>query len=280
MIRRPAVLFIFVVSAVIVGESVLAQGSTDSQLGQSRRELERTDELIVHAREAVRISNSAIAAQALDRAEKLQAGAREAHRNREYPMALSLTRKAREQASLAISNSRLSEQLEGVVQGRLERAREMLERVRETLPTPLSPALATILDQARTNLSQALEFYRQRRFRAAVKLVEQVEQAARRLTSIAQLTNRAEGEFDRRAENVLRLIEHARELLVDCGSAQSREHLEHAEETLRLARRLHSDNQPRAAQMAQSGQRGRLARRAGVSGGAGGASAAMSAPER
>jgi hypothetical protein len=183
---------------------------------------------------------------------KLQQGAWTAFRNRAFPLALELTRKAREQASLAISNSRLSEQLEGVVLSRLERAREMLERAREVLPVPMGPTVTNILEQARNNLAQGWEFYRQRRFRAAVKLVEQVEQAARRLMSIAQSGQRDAEIFRRRLENVERLMEYARELLAECGSDIGREHLNRAEEAFSRAREFQARNQPRAALMALS----------------------------
>jgi len=261
MTRNLIVVLLSLALLVAASGTVIAQGDQDPQLGQLRHEMERTDELIAYAREAVRTSNSAIAAQALDRAEKLQVGAREAYDNRAYLLALSLTRKAREQASLAISNSRLSEQLEGVVLSRLERAREMLERAREALPTPMGSTAEIILEQGRNNLAQAWQFYRQRRFKASVKLVEQVEQAARRLTSIARLSQQAGESFQYRLENVKRLLEYARDLLSDCDSEVGQEHLRHAEDAARMAREFHTRNQPRAALLAL-GQAREAARRA------------------
>jgi hypothetical protein len=227
--------------------SALAQGGWDSQLGQLRHELDRTDEMIAHAREAVRGSGNALAAQSLDRAVKLQEAAREAYAQRAYALALELTKKAREQAGAAISNSRLAGQLEGVVQNRLERAREILERAREGLPPVLPPTVSIMFEQARNNLTQAWQFYRQGQFRAALKLVEQVEQAAQRLQSIARLHGEDTGEFEHRLENVLRIVEHAREMVSGCDSDAAREHLRQAEEALSMARQLNGDGRSGAA---------------------------------
>ena len=119
-----------------VSGTSLAQGDPEQNREQLRMELQRTTELIAQARLAVQVSGSAIAAQALERAEQLQQGATKAFDAQAYLLCLSLTRKAREQASLAISSSRMAEQLEGVLQGRLERAEEALQRVREQLATP------------------------------------------------------------------------------------------------------------------------------------------------
>jgi hypothetical protein len=250
MIRKNSIIFVGFLVLVIAGQTALAQGGNDSQLGRLRQELDRTDEMIAQARELVQLSQSALAAQALERAVTYQNSARDAFRGQRYAMASSLTRKAREQASLAISNSRLSEQLEGVVQGRLERAREMLERARDALPTPLDPTVQTLLENARNNLTLAWQFYRQKSYKASAKLIEQVEQAANRLMNIARHRSRAASEFEQREENMLRLLEHAQELVADCDSKPAPEHLEQARHNFETARRLKSENQPRASMMA------------------------------
>ncbi len=245
---RNLTIAIFVIILVGATGAAFAQGGNgDSQLGQLRHELDRTDDLIDQAREAVRISNSAVAAQALSRAETFQSEARQAYQNEAYVLSLALTKKAREQAGLAISNGRLSEQLEGVVHSRLEKAREMLDRAREELPSPPEPAAAALLDQARNYLAQASEFYHQRRYRAAIKVVEQVEQVAQRLAGMARQAHQAGETYQHRVENVERLIEYARDLLTECGSERGLELLQHAESSLRQARQFDADSQSRAA---------------------------------
>ena len=80
---------------------------------------------------------------------------------------------------------------------------------------PPGPTAAALLDQARNYLAQAAEFYHQRRYRAAIKVIEQIEQIAQRLTAIARLAHQDGEAFEHRYGNVERLIEYARDLLSD-----------------------------------------------------------------
>ncbi|MEW5796772.1 MAG: hypothetical protein AB1772_10485 [Candidatus Zixiibacteriota bacterium] len=247
MIRKLLIFTIGLALFVSMPDGVVAQGDPQQNREQLRYELQRTDDLIAQARMAVQSSGNALAARALEQAEQLQSGARRAFDGGTYLLCISLTRKAREQASLAISISRQAEQLEGVLQGRLERAHDNLERVRDELPTPLNPTMSTLVDQARYYLAQAWEFYRQGRFLACAKLVEQVEQTIRRLASLAQLGEQAGESFQYRLENVQRLLEYAREQVADCDSEAGREFLGQAERSLGQARDFHAQNQIRAA---------------------------------
>ena len=79
MINTRFLILSAVMVAVFFGVAA-GQGDAGSQIDQLRKELNRTNELISHAREAVRASDNAIAAQALERAIKLQAAAWEAFR--------------------------------------------------------------------------------------------------------------------------------------------------------------------------------------------------------
>jgi hypothetical protein len=240
---------------------VYGQGGQEQRREQCRQELQRTDELIGEARAAIQSSSNAIGAQALERAEQFQRGAREAFGQDAFVLATGLTRKAREQASAAISRSRQSEQFEGVLNGRLERAKDDLERARDRFEPPLDPTVATLYDQARNYLAQAWEFYRGRKFRAAGKMVEQVEQATRRLQNLSKSAQGGDESFEFRLQAVERLVEYSRELLADCGSQTGRQQLDQAAESLRQARELQADNRSRAA-LAALGSARQAARRA------------------
>ncbi len=224
--------------------AVRGQGNREQQRELCRLEMQRTDDLIAEARMAVKNSESALAAKALERADQLQAGARKAFASDALILTVSLTRKAREQASAAISTSRMAEQLEGVLNGRLERAQENLDQVHDELGTPLNPTASALYDQARNFLAQAWEFFRGRRFLAAGKMVEQVEQATRRLRTLARNGQGGNAEaFELRLDNVQRLVEYAQEILADCGSKTGREQLGRAEQSLQRARDLRAQNQ-------------------------------------
>ena len=241
--------------------AVRGQGDREQQRELCRLELQRTDDLIAEARLAVQNSESALAAKALERAEQIQAGARKAFASDALLLAKSLTRKAREQAGAAIATSRMADKLEGVLSGRLERAQENLDLVRDELGSPLSPTASALYDQARNFLAQAWEFFRGRRFLAAGKMVDQVEQTIRRLRTLAQSGQGNSEAFELRLDNVQRLVEYARELLADCGSKSAREQLGRAEQSLQRARDLRAAGQNLVA-LAALGNARQAARRA------------------
>jgi hypothetical protein len=246
MIRLMIYIATVFIAVILIGQSVLAQGNNGQQ-GQLRRELERTDELIVRAREAVSASDDALAAQALERAVTFQKTAYTALEQTQYVLALTWTKKAREQASAAISNSRMAGQLDGVVNVRLERARDLLDRVREAIDGPLTPGMTIAFEQARNSLAQAWEFYRRGQMRAAAKLVEQVEQSVQRLQNMAREYNQSAQEFDFRYDNVLQSLEQAKLMLVECQSPVARDQLDQAEQMLQLARQMRGEDHPEAA---------------------------------
>lgn len=242
---RLVVNILVVLTVVLLPVVSLAQGN-GNQYGQLNRELDRTDDIIEQAREAVTSSNSALGALALQRAVTLQESAWSEYGQGQghYASSLILTKKAREQASVAISNSRMADQLDGVVNSRLERAQDQLERVRESLDGAVSNGITNAYDQAKTNLVQAWEFYRKGQIRAAAKLVEQLEQSIQRLQNMVRAYNQSSQEFELRYENVLRMVEQAKEAVVDCESQLAREQMTRAEESLSNARRLFGDNHP------------------------------------
>jgi hypothetical protein len=246
MIRLMTYLTTVLIAVFLVGQSAVAQGDYGQQ-GQVRSQLERTDELIIQARDAVRASSDALAAQALERAVTFQKAAYTAFNGAAYGKALVWTKKAREQASAAISNSRMAGQLDGVVNARMERARDLLERAREALDGPLTPEMTIAFEQARNSLAQAREFYGRGQMRAAAKLVEQVEQAIQRFQNMVREHNQSAQEYEFRYENVLQAMEQAKLMLADCESAVAKEQMAQADEMLQVARQMHSEEHHEAA---------------------------------
>ena len=244
MLRNSTILLLALVLALLLTGSVTAQSHGADHV---RRELERTDQQIQQAGEAVHASNSAVAAQAVQRAISLQESAWEAFEAGSYAVALTLTRKAREQLALAVSNSRQTEQMEGVVQRRLERAADLLDRAQVALAGYDRQDLTALLESARVGLERGWEFFRGRQYRPALKLAEQVEQAAQKLLELAQQSQRLESEIQRWNENVERQLEYARELLAGCESRPGQEHMRRAEHTYQLARELYQNGNLKAA---------------------------------
>jgi len=254
MLRKLHIVLTILATLVLLCSQTFAQGGQN--IDRVRQELERTDELIQQAREIVLGSNSAVASQALDRAVALQDQAWGDFHGQRYGQAYVLTMKARGQVTLAASNSRQTEQLEGVVQAKLEKAGELLQRAHDALSGYPGDNLGALFDNARTNLDRAWEFFRGRSYRPALKLAEQVDQAARKLLDLAQEARRLDSEYGRWTENIDRLLEYVRELVADCESRAGRTYLEQAEQARSSAASLYADGHISAALQALKQARG------------------------
>lgn len=246
MLHKLHITAALVLAVIMLGTPVSAQNGPNGDV--VRQELERTDELIQQAREVVLSSNSVIAAQALDQAVALQTQAWDEFSGRRYGQAYAFTKKARDRAALAVSNSRQTEQLEGVVQAKLEQAGDLLQRAHDALAgNAVDNNLGALFDNARNNLDRAWEFFRGRSYRPALKLAEQVEQAAQKLMDLAQEGQRLDADYHRWAENVDRLLDYARDLGTTCDSRAGHVYLEQAEKARAAAESLYADGHPAGA---------------------------------
>ncbi len=206
-----------------------------------RTELERTNHILERVREVVRTSSSPSAALVLEQAVRLQ---RQAWENfgmgtsEGYKFASKLTQAAREQAHKALSIARLSEQGEETVLRKLERTKELLTRVHESLRGSADESLKTLFESARRQLRQAWEFYRAREYRPALKLVNQVEKTVRRLLKNANRHQNRQANFERRVETVRELLSRVRERIGDCKSEAAERVFKQAEESFHKALEL------------------------------------------
>ncbi|HUV30561.1 MAG TPA: hypothetical protein VMY05_05690 [Acidobacteriota bacterium] len=202
------------------------------------QQLRETDDVLQRARNAVRSSNNPIAEQTLVQAIRLQESAWESFAAGSYQTAMFLTRQARERAMSALTVGRQAQQYEGVLQRRLERAADMLDRVRDHLSELKDEPLNAIYENALTNLDRAWEFYRTGQHRPAVKLADQVEKAAEKLLSRRNAELRNRQQFRQRLENMERLLEQAEITTENCESEVAPRLMERAENTVRVAEEL------------------------------------------
>ncbi|MDH4157080.1 MAG: hypothetical protein OEW00_07385 [candidate division Zixibacteria bacterium] len=213
---------LFVCLLTLVGTSVPAQtGQMGSQISKLRMELERTDQIIERAREAVRVSQSPVARISLEKALQLQNLAWENFRTgttEGYKAALLLTRQAREQAQNAMSYGRVTEQNTDLVLRRLEKVDDMVDRLKESLQEDSDRNFQGVYDAARNNLDKAWEFYRSGQYRPALKLANQVERALRKIWQAANRNQRQAENVYRQLERVGELVESVRVSVVECSS--------------------------------------------------------------
>ncbi len=222
------ILIYTLLTTVLLVMATAVRAQSNQQLEMARHELERTDEIIQRATEAVMAVNSPIAIAALEKARTLQSTARNyLHGGHPY-MAYKQTLKAREYAKKAIAASRLSEQGENVVLRKLERANELLGRAKELLGTSSDSRLNAVYESARNNLNRAWEFYRARNYRPALTLANQVIKASQQIISALNQEIRKHADFERRYEMVGDAIEKARQAVVTCTAPKARQLVDQA----------------------------------------------------
>jgi len=229
----------------LLATSGLAQ--TNAQRDKIRTELERTDEVIERANDAARSSNTPVAAPSLQKAIELQKQAWGYFKGNSFDLAYRYTMDARDLAKKALVRSRLTEQGETVVQRKLERAAELLERAKEAMPPGPDGRLYAIYESAKNNLNRAWEFYRIQQYRAALKLANQVINAGQDILNAANRQIRRYAEFERRSEAVAELIAKAREKIAECTSDEALRLIEQADKMYQLSRELVSEGKYAAA---------------------------------
>lgn len=227
---------------LMTGSQLMAQtGTLDSRIGMIEMELFRTQRLIQTVAEAIHSTDNPIAAVTLEKAMQVQTRAKAAFLERTeigFKTALILTMKARELAKAALSNLRQTDQFEGAVARKLERAQELLTRAGEFVGQSRSDDLRTLFEASRNNLQRGWEFYRNRRYRPAVKLADQVEKTARRILHMVGGGDADRRQYERRWETIqTSLVEISREL-ENCESSRSEQQVTQAQAALKQAQEM------------------------------------------
>jgi len=232
---------------------VVGQGQGEVSRGMLVSELERLDELILLADDAVRVSGSV-------QGEVQLAGAK-ALRDEASPIVMSqgssptelnaagqMIRQAREMAKSALASARYSQQKQDVVQRKLERANELLQRTKEQLSLrEKTQPMLTLYETAEDNLRNAWEFYRNGEYRPALKLANQVENAIRSIVNAANRDAQGTGSFERYSESVKQLLEGTRHQIAECDSETAIRLMEEAQVSYDQARDLMSEDKPQGA---------------------------------
>jgi len=176
--------------------------------------LDRTDEIIQRAKDAVSESGSERAQNLLEMALRLQKLARDItgtidNNNLEvYALrAGQCTINAREKAQRAIAVTRQAEENDDYVRGRLERTDDLIRRVGEKVGDSLPRGLSLLLDTSREKQERALELYRNRRLRAALQLTLQTERTLKEAASQAGSLFKSERRYQSHVDRYFTLWE-------------------------------------------------------------------------
>ena len=248
--KRTLLINITILLAILIpAAGILAQGQQVRERLQSQ--LERTEEILVRAREMVQSTKSSQAKVAYDDARRLQDMAMDQFRQgpggQHWEMAAKLTMQARQRAQTALTAARTSEQNETALVRLLERTEEMLQRARGLIGETDIDALPTLYQSAKNNLDRAWEFYRDGQYRASLKIANQVERAAEKLLQQANRTARSEDNFQRRREQVGNAFALYQGRLDDCDSGTAARLMEQARAALQTAERFANEGNLQAA---------------------------------
>ena len=248
---KKTVLLTILILLLFAAQNLFAQGNFQQNArSYVRMELERTDQMLQRAGDAIRGGNSPIARANYDKAKEIQEMAWNQFRKETlegYQAALKLTRMARQQAGTALSNSRQTEQYEGVILQKLERAGDLLERAKEAVELSDNANLQAIFDLASENLTKAWEFYRNGDYKPALKLVNQVVKTIEKILSSFNDQLRKEGFYERHRDRISQMLQNNRQLINQCGSEEGQAFMLQAENAFKRAEELSDEKHYRAA---------------------------------
>ena len=240
---------ISIVGATIIFVVAALNASAIAQTGlvgdRVRLEIERTDQILNEAK--INSGNSPLGQETIQRAEEIQLQARNLFQQGRYRMALELTLRAREQLRAAMRRTSIAEESDQVVLRRLERAAELLDRVGSTISPDTDRGQRALYDAARENLQKAWDLYRGGRFRPAMKIVDQVENNARKILRRSERLGKWNDAFERRLQAASDHLAELEDRVENCESESARTLLEQARHSLELARKLADEKNISAA---------------------------------
>jgi flagellin-specific chaperone FliS len=201
---------------VILPLMLLAAGIVSAQnphdFAALRAELEKTDEVIVQAREAVAESGSERALAQLTVAEKFQERAwtlgNAAIADNNVPLAVrakKFTEKARQRAEQAIAITRQAEENDDFVRRRIEATDEMIAAAQEKLTGDAPAEFRVMFDSARDKQQRALEFLQSRRLKMALQMTLQAQKTLNRVLDGLGLQDKAQKEYEALQERYISL---------------------------------------------------------------------------
>lgn len=238
----------FVILIAIATPFSYAQNGNRPVLRETvRKDLERTDAVIERAKQAIERSNAPVANQSLTSAISIQGKAWEQFQLDYLRIARQMTLEARELAKQAMSRARIVEQGEEELSRRLDRVEEALARIAEVHPSNDNSPFGSLYMLTKENLRRAREFYNDKQYIAAYRLMKQVERSIWRLTRAAKRDGRWFEQYENRAMEVSDLIDRVKDQIAECGVASAETLLSQAEETFKRAEEFADKDQLKPA---------------------------------
>lgn len=216
-------------------------------------ELDRTDQVLDHAREVVGASESERARTVLANAEQAQAVARalfaECGRTnlRACEGSHKATTRARREALHAIQIARDQSGLEQEAGRAIERVAHLLDEALVMAGEHPDPRTDRLLDEARSHLERAREQYQARQFAVAIELALAAERLVRQALDLGERGDVNPERVLRELERTDRLLERASPEIRDSGNERAMRLLDQAIELQMRAHRQFDERRPLVA---------------------------------
>ena len=195
---------------IVVGIPLFLVNAAEAQIKENiERELEKTDAVIVRAKEAVWASRNPKAENLLKMAEILQNKARDNFHLLRYRLTLKLTLEARKKAYVAIGFTKKDEENENLVLKAIERTDQIISRAKEVGNRLKNRRTSSLLEMAINNQQKAKEFFKEHKLKMALKFTLKARETAQKVLSLTNKGKRLDRLARKELEITDRFIEKA-----------------------------------------------------------------------
>ena len=202
--------FVFLFLLIVTGITLVLVNTAEAQIRENvRRELEKTDAVIVRAKEAVSESRNPKAENLLEMAVNLQNKAKDAFSMIRYKLAIELTLMARKSAYEAIGFTKRDEENENLVLKAIERTDQIISKAKEVGSELENKRIFSLLEMAINNQQKAKEFFKEHKLKAALKLTLKAREMAQKVLNLANKEKRLDRLAQKELERTDRLIRKA-----------------------------------------------------------------------
>ncbi len=175
------------------------------------QDLERTERIIVEAKQLVSESGNPRSAGYVERAVFLQDKAWSYFHNGNYKLAEEFTFMARTHAQKAVGLIRSGQDNQSLVEREIEKTDDMISKVRDQIGVAFSPTISKMLENAELAQNKARELFHQNRQKLALTATLRARDFIEKGIETAHQSNQAEREI----EKTNMLIDRARDLLAE-----------------------------------------------------------------
>jgi uncharacterized membrane-anchored protein YhcB (DUF1043 family) len=206
------------------------------------RELDKTDEVIERAREAVSASRNIKAENVLNLAVEYQGQAKGHAAQIRYRQAMDLTLKAREKAYEAIGFTKKDEENENLVIRAIERTDQAISQAKDAVGQTDQKRITSLLEMAIRSQQRAKEFFREHKLKMALKFTLDANETADKIKGMNGNGDKLDQASKKQLQATERLMEKAADKIQESQNQEAMELLEKGQGFLKEAQEQFNQN--------------------------------------